>query len=85
MEAHDFTAEQMAFEAKKPELLSVCPGKFAVFHGEAFLGTYDNYQAAYAAGLQKWGNVSFFIKPVLTQDPIESMPALCLGLVHASL
>jgi hypothetical protein len=83
MAAYDFTKELEAFSEKKEELLRVCEGKYAVFHKNEFLGVFDTHKAAYENGLSKWGNVPFLIKQVLKEEPVESMPALCLGLVHA--
>ncbi len=56
-----FTEELTAFEHRKQELLNLCEGKFAVFKGSEFLGVFDTPQAAYDAGLNKWGNVAFLI------------------------
>ena len=70
-------------EAQKEELLKICLGKFAVFRGNEFLGTYDTMVAAYEAGISKWGNVEFLIKPILKEEKPEQFPALYLGLLNA--
>ena len=80
-----FTDELSAYEKRKTELLLLCEGKFAVFRGGEFLGVYDSPQAAYDAGLVKWGNVSFLIKPVVREEIMEKIPALFLGVLHAGL
>jgi hypothetical protein len=79
----EFKKELAAFEAKKDELLKLCEGKFALFKGSEFLGVYDTPQAAYDAGLNKWGNVPFLIKPVVKEEKPQQIPALYLGLLHA--
>jgi hypothetical protein len=79
----DFSAELAAFEAQKEELLKLCLGKLAVFKGSKFLGTFDNFSAAYAAGIKEWGNVPFLIQEIIPQAPVAQAPALCLGLIHA--
>jgi hypothetical protein len=62
-----FRAEYAAYEAMKGDLLRLCSGKFAVFHGKDYLGCFDTSNAAYAAGLAKWGNVSFLIQVILKE------------------
>jgi len=78
-----FERENAAFEAKKEELLHVCEGKFAVFKGDEFFGVFDTSSAAYAAGLEKWGNVPFLIKQVRQHEKVEEAPALFLGVLNA--
>lgn len=79
----EFKPEMAAYESKKAELLKLCEGKFAVFKGDEFLGVFDTSNAAYDAGMSKWGNVSFLIIPVRKQERIEQIPALYLGVMHA--
>ena len=81
----EFKKELAAFEAKKDELLKLCEGKFAVFKDSEFLGVFDTPQAAYDAGLNKWGNVPFLIKPVVKDEKPQQIPALYLGLLHAGI
>ena len=78
-----FTEELAAFEHKKPELLEICEGKFAVFKGTEFAGVFDTPGAAYSFGIQRFGNSAFLIKPVLREERVEQIPALHLGLIHA--
>jgi hypothetical protein len=78
----EFIKELAAFEARKEELLELCRGKLAVFKESEFLGVFDTPQAAYEAGLNKWGNVPFLIKPVVQEEKPKQFPALCLGLLH---
>ena len=80
-----FAEELKAYERKKAELLALCEGKFAVFKGTEFVGVFDTPGAAYSAGIQRCGNDSFLIKPVLKEEPVERIPALHLGLIHACL
>ncbi len=78
-----FSDEFAAYERKKPELLRLCEGKFAVFKGPEFLGVFDTPSAAYSAGIERCGNEAFLIKPVLREERVEQIPALHLGLIHA--
>ena len=78
-----FEQENKAFEERKAELLELCPGKFAIFKGSEFGCTYDTAQAAYSAGIEKYGNVSFLMTQVVEHKSVAQMPALFLGLIHA--
>ena len=78
-----FSEELKAYERKKSELLKLCEGKFAVFKGAEFVGVFDTPAAAYSAGIERYGNDAFLIKPVLREDRVEQIPALHLGLIHA--
>ena len=78
-----FTEEFTAFEQRQQELLNLCEGKFALFKGSEVLGVFDTPQAAYDAGLNKWSNVAFLIKPVVKEEKPQQIPALYLGLLHA--
>ena len=83
MAAQDFSKEEAVYETKKSELLSLCEGKFALFKGEEFVGTFDTTNAAYAEGVRRFGNVPFLIKRVREIDAIAHFPSLTLGLMHA--
>ena len=83
MATQDYSQETAAYEAKKAELVTLCEGKFALFKGTEFAGTFDTNNAAYAAGIAKFGNVPFLIKQVRQVDVVEQMPAFCLGLMYA--
>ena len=78
-----FSEELKAFARRKEELLRVCEGKYAVFKGADFCGTFDTVEAAYNAGVERFGNVPFLIQPVKREAHAERFPALDLGLLHA--
>ena len=80
-----FSEELRAYQSKKEELLALCEGKFAVFKCSEFLGVFDTPGAAYSAGIERFGNDAFLIKPVLREERVEQIPALHLGLIHAGL
>ncbi len=71
------------FDSKRTEWLAHYQGKFALVRGEKVAGFYDTADSAYAEGVRLWGNVSFLIKPVLQEDPVEHVPALVYGLINA--
>jgi epoxyqueuosine reductase QueG len=78
-----FAEELEAFSQRKEELLRLCEGKFALFKGTTFVGTFDTEVAAYRAGLGRFGNVPFLIQPVERETRAEWFPALDLGVLHA--
>lgn len=71
------------FEESRRDWLNQHRGKFAVVKDETLLGFYDTPELALQAGLREWGHTSFLIKPVLPSDPVEQIPALVHGLIHA--
>ena len=73
------------FESKKPELLRHHEGKYVLIVGEELLGVFDHQDDAYRAGIAQKGNVPMLIKRVSTRDTTESVPAMVLGLIAASL
>jgi hypothetical protein len=71
------------FSGNKEEYLKHHLGQFVVIHGTEFVGAYSTEEIAYAAGLQKFGNVAFLIKQVLPVDNTASLPAYSFGLLSA--
>ncbi|MGH9362588.1 MAG: hypothetical protein ACRD2T_11795 [Thermoanaerobaculia bacterium] len=69
------------FEDHKAELLQHHENQFALIRGEELAGTFTTEQEAYEAGLQKFGNTPFLIKPVLREERVAHIPALTLGLL----
>lgn len=78
-------AEIKFFNTNLAEWLPHHAGKFALIRGEESAGFFDTADAAYAEGIQRWGNVPFLIKQVLLQEPVEQLPALVYGTIHASI
>jgi len=72
------------FEAHRAEWLKHHAGKFALVRGEDLVGVYDTSDAAYEEGVERWGNVAFLVKQILSVDPIEQMPAFVYGLLNAN-
>ena len=73
------------FELKKQELLLHHEGKYALIVGEELLGVFDRQDEAYRAGVAQKGNVPMLIKRILKVEATESVPAMVLGLIAASL
>lgn len=78
------TVERQYFAEMKPELLKHSEGKFALIKGRELVGTFDTQEAAYEAGIHKFGNVPMLIEPILSNEIVAHFPALQLGLINAS-
>ncbi len=77
--------EQRHFESIKPQLLEHHEGKYALIVEEELIGTFDHREEAYKVGIQKYGNVPMLIKLISKEESIDSIPAMTLGLLGASL
>lgn len=73
------------FQKHKQEYLQYYKGQFVLIKGEQFGGSYTTEAEAYKAGLDKFGNVPFLIKPVLDKDETVSYPALTIGVLNVRL
>ena len=73
------------FESIKAELLPHNEGKYALIVGRELIGTYDRQEDAYIAGIETRGNVPMLIKLISSTESTESIPAMTLGLLSASL
>ena len=78
-----FAEELEAFAQRREELLRLCEGKFALFKGKEFFGTFDTDAAAYDAGIERFGNTRFLVQPGRRLPSVAQFPALDLGLLHA--
>jgi len=83
-EQNPFQVELEYFQKHKQEYLNLFKGQFALIKGEQLAGTYTTAAEAYAAGLEKFGNVPFLIKQVLDGDKTVSYPALTVGIINPS-
>lgn len=75
--------ELAAFERLKEELLKNHKQKFALMHGDDFVGAFDTPDAAYRAGVEKFGKEPFLVKHIVEQEKVYRNQALSLGLMHA--
>lgn len=73
------------FEKIKDELLKNHKGKFALIHGEDFLGAYDTPDNAYKEGVEKFGRELFLIKRISETEEVYRNHALFSGLMNARL
>jgi len=65
-------AEELSFyEDHKGEWLSSYAGQFALIGGKAAAGFFPSYEAAFEAGLQRFGlGREFLIKQVVEHEPV---------------
>ena len=75
--------ELATFEKLKDELLKNHRDKFALIHGEDFIGAFDTPEAAYSAGIQAFGKEPFLVKRIAAKEEVYRNQALSLGLMHA--
>lgn len=73
--------ELRVYEARRAEFLQHHAGKFVLIKGEEFVGAYDTQEAAYSAGVQRFGNEPMFIRLVAHEDRVEFLPALMHGVL----
>lgn len=73
------------FNSHRDELLKHYEGKFALVKDRELIAVFDDPQEAYQEGIKRFGNTPFLIKQVLKEEPTESIPALNLGILLASL
>ena len=71
------------YRAIKEELLKKYEGKYALIKGKQLIDTYTTHEEAYNAGVEKYGNEAFLIQQILPEEPIQSLPALMLGVMRA--
>jgi hypothetical protein len=71
------------FNKLKNDLLKSYKDKFALIHGEEFVGAFDTPDAAYQAGINKFEKKLFLVKRISEQEEVYRNQALALGLMHA--
>jgi hypothetical protein len=75
--------ELETFNKLKDELLKSYKDKFALIHGEEFVGAFDTPDAAYQAGINKFEKKPFLVKRIAEQEEVYRNQALSLGLMNA--
>jgi hypothetical protein len=71
------------FEEHRQELLQHHEGKFALVKGRELVGTFTTFAEAFEAGVARFGNVPFLIKPVTAAESLAQAPALYTGVLSA--
>jgi hypothetical protein len=85
MAENPFTVELAFFESHLAEFLEKAKGKFVLIKGEEVVGFFDTDNAAYKAGIERFGVAPFLIREVLPEEQMYDIPAYRLGLIHARL
>lgn len=67
--------DQAFYEKIKPDLLAdaAMAGQFALIKDGELVDVYPTYQAAYDAGVAKFGTSQVFIKEILVEDRVETI------------
>lgn len=71
------------FNENRADWLKHHQGKYVVILQRELGGFFDNAEAAFVAGLERWGNVPFLLKKVVDEETVEQIPALVYGFTHA--
>jgi len=59
-------------------------GKFVAIKEGVVLGPYDSQEKAYEEGLNEFGLEPFLVQRVSKEEQVDHLPALELGIIHAS-
>ena len=73
------------FNSIRADLVKNHEGKFALVKDETVIGTFDQAESAYRAGVAQFGTEPFLVKQILREEPVETVPALTVGLLNARL
>ena len=73
------------FESIKDDLLKRYDGKYVLIKGENLIDVFSSFEDAYKEGVKRFGNSPFLIKKVEKIEPIEEVPSLSLGVIHADI
>lgn len=72
--------ERAAFDAQLDALRERSPGKFALVRGGEVVGTFDDFQTAYAKGLDTYGvDETFLIAEIVKAPPSPISLSLSVG------
>lgn len=77
--------ELAAYARMKEELLKIHEDKFALIHGDKFVGAFDSADNAYSEGVKRFGREPFLVKKITPQEEVYRNQALALGLMHAGI
>lgn len=73
--------EIRAYEDRREELERHHKGKFVIFHGDEFVGAFDNFNAAASEAIRLFGHGPYLIRQVgVTPDPVSASLAAKLGI-----
>lgn len=58
-------------------------GQVVLIHGDELAGVFGTTTEALAEGARRFGRGPFLVRPVSSEEPIVSNPALSLGILRA--
>jgi len=64
------------FEKIKQQLLKTNRNQFALIKDQKLIGTFTTLQEAYEAGVQRFQDAAFLVKPIVEQEQYQSIPAV---------
>jgi hypothetical protein len=71
--------EEATYEHHRSELVTSSADRYVLIKGHEIVGTFPDEPAAYREGLQRFGNVPFFIRRIAAVDPPVQFTSLLLG------
>lgn len=72
------------FESIKQDLLKHHKSKFALIKGPELVDTFTTWDEAFNAGIDRFGNVPFLIKPVQEEEERAQFPAFVVGAINVN-
>lgn len=72
----DLEKEQRYFEKHKNEFLQKYANQYVLIMGNELVGAFLTPEAAYVAGLDKFGIQPFLVKQVLDKEPVAFAPVI---------
>ena len=80
----ELEAEYNYYKKHKEEWLKDRENQFVLIKGEEVIGFFVKFEDAFNEGIKKFGKPPFFIHQIAKEEPIEDIPALRLGIIHAN-
>lgn len=75
-----FEQELEYYNSHKEDLLIHHENQFVLIESDKLIGSFTTEAEAYKAGIEKFGNVPFFIKQVVRDEQPVYIPILNLGI-----
>lgn len=73
-EEAELLGEYDYFLSRKPQLLVLFEGRFALIKGRELIGIFETHRAAYLEGLRLLGNVPMLIHPIEREEELVWLP-----------
>ena len=83
-ETNPLEQELKYFAENQAKWMAIYPGKILLIKGRELIGSFDNPDQALSEGARLFGIQAFLVRRVEEKDENIYIPALTLGLIHAS-